>query len=101
MKDAETDADTDNTADPGPYRQIPGPRPPPPAVSLPPEGVDLRAYLRAIEAGLIREALLASGGVVAHAAARLGLRRTTLTDKLRRQGLEPSRGALRRPRGPL
>ena len=61
--------------------------------------IDLRAYLKAVESGLIREALLASNGVVAHAAARLGLRRTTLADKLRRQGLGAELLAARRREG--
>jgi sigma-54 specific flagellar transcriptional regulator A len=38
--------------------------------------------------GLIRDALDRAGGVVAHAAQLLGLRRTTLVEKLRKYGVE-------------
>jgi sigma-54 specific flagellar transcriptional regulator A len=54
---------------------------------LPAEGMDLRAYLNDIEHGLIVEALARSGGTVSHAARLLGLRRTTLVEKMRRFGL--------------
>jgi sigma-54 specific flagellar transcriptional regulator A len=54
---------------------------------LPAEGMDLRAYLNNIEYGLIVEALARSGGTVSHAARLLGLRRTTLVEKMRRFGL--------------
>jgi transcriptional regulator with GAF, ATPase, and Fis domain len=51
---------------------------------LPPEGIDLRAYVSAIEESLIRQALERSHGIVAQAARLLGLRRTTLVEKLRK-----------------
>lgn len=54
---------------------------------LPHDGLDLRAHLGAIESRLINEALQRSGGTVAHAARLLGLRRTTLVEKLRRIGV--------------
>ena len=54
---------------------------------LPAEGMDLRAYLNDIEHGLIVEALARSGGTVSQAARLLGLRRTTLVEKMRRFGL--------------
>ena len=54
---------------------------------LPHDGIDLRAHLDAIESRLINEALQRSGGTVAHAARLLGLRRTTLVEKLRRNGV--------------
>lgn len=54
---------------------------------LPAEGMDLRAYLNDIEHGLIVEALARSGGTVSQAARLLGLRRTTLVEKMRRLGL--------------
>jgi DNA-binding NtrC family response regulator len=57
------------------------------AARLPGEGIDLRAHLFAIEHGLIREALERSGGTVAQAARLLGLRRTTLVEKLRKFGI--------------
>lgn len=52
------------------------------------EGFDLKAYMERIELGLIRQALQRTGGVVAHAAHALGLRRTTLVEKLRKYGLD-------------
>jgi len=54
---------------------------------LPEQGLDLRTHLDAIERRLIEQALQRSGGVVAHAARLLGLRRTTLVEKLRKFSL--------------
>jgi sigma-54 specific flagellar transcriptional regulator A len=54
---------------------------------LPPGGIDLRAHVSAIEESLIRQALERSKGVVAQAARLLGLRRTTLVEKLRKFGI--------------
>ncbi len=54
---------------------------------LPSGGIDLRAHLAAIERRLIEQALERSGGTVAHAARLLGLRRTTLVEKLRKLGM--------------
>jgi sigma-54 specific flagellar transcriptional regulator A len=51
---------------------------------LPPDGLDLRDHLYAIERNLIRQALNRAGGTVAHAARLLKLRRTTLVEKLRK-----------------
>jgi sigma-54 specific flagellar transcriptional regulator A len=51
---------------------------------LPAEGIDLREHLYRIERDLIHQALSRSGGTVAHAARLLGLRRTTLVEKLRK-----------------
>jgi sigma-54 specific flagellar transcriptional regulator A len=64
----------------------------PPAASddaalLPAEGIDLRAHLTQIERRLIEQALERANGTVAHAARLLGLRRTTLVEKLRKLGL--------------
>jgi sigma-54 specific flagellar transcriptional regulator A len=56
-------------------------------VHLPPDGthgVDLQAILRRVEAALIGWALDRTGGNKAAAAALLGLRRTTLVEKIRR-----------------
>ncbi|HHH13501.1 MAG TPA: sigma-54-dependent Fis family transcriptional regulator, partial [Thiolapillus brandeum] len=69
--------------------------PPAPAVTLeagtpaalPAEGLDLREHLSSLEKALIRQALEETGGVVAHAAKRLKMRRTTLVEKLRKYGL--------------
>ena len=55
---------------------------------LPPDGIDLKSYLADIEQNLIRQALDESDGVVAHAAKRLNMRRTTLVEKLRKYGLQ-------------
>jgi sigma-54 specific flagellar transcriptional regulator A len=54
---------------------------------LPAEGLDLRAHLLEIERKLVMQALERSEGVVAHAARLLGLRRTTLVEKLRKLDL--------------
>jgi sigma-54 specific flagellar transcriptional regulator A len=54
---------------------------------LPEEGLDLRAHLMDIERKLVTQALERSDGVVAHAARLLGLRRTTLVEKLRKLDL--------------
>jgi len=58
-----------------------------PEVQLPAEGLDLRAYLTAIERRLIEQALGQANGTVAHAARLLNLRRTTLVEKLRKLGI--------------
>ncbi|MBD8871251.1 sigma-54-dependent Fis family transcriptional regulator [Rhodanobacter sp. DHB23] len=57
---------------------------------LPEEGIDLKDHLADIEVGLIRQALDATGGVVAHAARLLHMQRTTLVEKLRKYGLQAS-----------
>ncbi len=62
------------------------------AEALPADGMDLKAHLYAIEHRLISEALERSGGTVAHAARLLGLRRTTLVEKLRKYGFAESEG---------
>ena len=54
---------------------------------LPADGIDLRAHLAAIENALIEQAMSRANGTVAHAARLLGLRRTTLVEKLRKLGL--------------
>jgi sigma-54 dependent transcriptional regulator, flagellar regulatory protein len=59
---------------------------------LPPEGLDLRLHIATIEESLIRQALSRSDGIVAQAARLLGLRRTTLVEKLRK--FDPGAGAL-------
>jgi sigma-54 specific flagellar transcriptional regulator A len=55
--------------------------------ALPQEGLDLRAHLLAIERRLVEQALERANGIVAHAARLLGLRRTTLVEKLRKLGI--------------
>ena len=55
---------------------------------LPQEGIDLKVHLNNLEMDLIRQALDESEGVVAHAAKRLKMRRTTLVEKLRKFGFQ-------------
>jgi sigma-54 specific flagellar transcriptional regulator A len=55
---------------------------------LPAEGIDLKLHLANMEQSLIRQALEESNGVVAHAAKKLRMRRTTLVEKLRKYGLQ-------------
>ncbi len=55
--------------------------------ALPEEGIDLREFMAQMEMDLIRQALEASDGVVAQAARRLGMRRTTLVEKMRKYGI--------------
>ncbi|MBU2887242.1 sigma-54 dependent transcriptional regulator [Gilvimarinus agarilyticus] len=55
---------------------------------LPDQGIDLRDYLTSLEKGLIQQALNDSGGVVARAAERLSIRRTTLVEKMRKYDLQ-------------
>ncbi len=57
-------------------------------IQLPDDGLDLRDHMASIELKLINEALERTQGVVAHAAQLLGLRRTTLVEKLRKYGIE-------------
>ena len=54
---------------------------------LPSEGLDLREYLAELEQDLIQQALTAEDGVVARAAERLNIRRTTLVEKMRKYGM--------------
>lgn len=81
------------SAAPAPEAFVPvtAPQPDPtqlsPTVSLPAGGLDLRQHMADIENELIRQALQQSNGVVAHAAPLLGLRRTTLLEKLRKYGI--------------
>ncbi|MDX1723039.1 MAG: sigma-54 dependent transcriptional regulator [Pseudomonas sp.] len=54
---------------------------------LPAEGLDLKDYLGSLEQGLIQQALDDASGVVARAAERLRIRRTTLVEKMRKYGM--------------
>ncbi len=58
------------------------------SAQLPEWGMDLKEYLNVLEIDLIRQALTESNGVVAHAAKRLNMRRTTLVEKLRKYDLQ-------------
>ncbi len=55
---------------------------------IPEEGIDLKEYLTVLERNLIQQALDDAGGVVARAANRLAIRRTTLVEKMRKYGLQ-------------
>ena len=54
---------------------------------LPMNGLDLKDYLSNLEKTLIEQALNESDGVVARAAEKLRIRRTTLVEKVRKYGL--------------
>jgi sigma-54 specific flagellar transcriptional regulator A len=54
---------------------------------LPIGGLDLKDYLNTLERSLIQQALDDAGGVVARAAERLRVRRTTLVEKMRKYGM--------------
>lgn len=56
-------------------------------VLLPVNGLDLREYLQGLESSLIQQALDDTNGVVAHAAEKLNVRRTTLVEKMRKYSL--------------
>jgi sigma-54 specific flagellar transcriptional regulator A len=75
-------SDLMNDAD-RPPQELTGPR-----VHIPVEGIDLKTYIANIEVNLILDALDKSGGVIAHAAKSLGLRRTTLAEKMRKYNIE-------------
>jgi len=58
------------------------------AQGLPRDGIDLKEHLSKLEYMLIKQALDESGGVVAHAAKKLGMGRTTLVEKMRKYQLQ-------------
>lgn len=55
---------------------------------LPEQGIDLREYINKLEMSLIQQALNDCGGVVARAADRLCVRRTTLVEKMRKYDMQ-------------
>ena len=57
---------------------------------LPEQGMDLKEHLNGLELSLIQQALNDSGGVVAHAAKKLNMRRTTLVEKMRKHDIQRS-----------
>ncbi|KEA64314.1 Flagellar regulatory protein FleQ [Marinobacterium lacunae] len=57
-------------------------------VELPEQGIELKAFLEKLERSLIYQALERCGNVVARAADELGVRRTTLVEKMRKYGIE-------------
>ena len=58
------------------------------APRLPREGLDLKQHLTEIEICLIEQALDECSGVVAHAANKLKIRRTTLVEKMRKYNIQ-------------
>ncbi len=58
-----------------------------PQINSPVECFDLKAYISSVEIKIIEEALDNTGGVIAHAAESLGLRRTTLAEKMRKYNI--------------
>ncbi len=59
-----------------------------PQALLPLNGLDLKQYLANLEKDLIEQALNDSGGIVARAADRLNIRRTTLVEKMRKYDMQ-------------
>ncbi|MDO6564695.1 sigma-54 dependent transcriptional regulator [Amphritea sp. 1_MG-2023] len=55
---------------------------------LPASGTDLKQQIETLEKSLISQALDQTGGVVARAADRLQIRRTTLVEKMRKYGIQ-------------
>lgn len=55
---------------------------------LPADGLDLKEHLANLEYLLIKQALDEAAGIVAHAAQRLKMRRTTLVEKMRKYGIQ-------------
>lgn len=66
----------------GKYRDAPA--------RLPEENFDLKEHMSNLEYSFIKQALDEANGVVAHAAKRLNMRRTTLVEKLRKYDLQRS-----------
>jgi len=62
-----------------------------PRVPVPPEGVNFAALVDELETDLIRQALEATGWNKNQAAMLLGLKRTTLVEKIRSKGIQPPR----------
>ena len=58
---------------------------------LPLKGIDLKEYLANLEKNMIAQALDDSGGVVARAAGRLQMRRTTLVERIKKYALQKKR----------
>lgn len=61
-----------------------------PNFNFPSEGFDLKEYIANLEVKIIQDALDNTGGVIAHAAKTLGLRRTTLAEKMRKHHIDRS-----------
>ena len=59
-------------------------------INIPSEGFDLKTYMSNIEVKIIQDALDNTDGVISHAAKTLGLRRTTLAEKMRKYHIDKS-----------
>ena len=57
------------------------------SAELPAEGLNLKEYLAELEISLINQALEKNNGVVARSAESLGMRRTTLVEKMKKYDL--------------
>lgn len=57
-------------------------------VQLPENGVNLKEFVKTLEVAYIEQALAEEEWVVARAAKRLGMRRTTLVEKMKKYGLQ-------------
>ncbi len=84
---SEADAPTAPAAPARPVALVPPAARPAAVPDFPPGGIDLAERLRTVERRYMEIALELSGGVLSRAAILLGLKRTTLMDKLRRHGL--------------
>lgn len=73
--------DEDGTAEPDTQRVLV-------SSELPEDGVNLKEYLSELEVNLIRQALDNQDWVVARAADKLGMRRTTLVEKMRKYDIQ-------------
>jgi len=60
----------------------------PKAAALPDDNVDLKEYLADLEKSFIEQSLNKCDGVVARAAETLGMRRTTLVEKMKKLGIQ-------------
>lgn len=63
-------------------------------INIPTEGFDLKTYMSNIEVKIIQDALDNTDGVISHAAKTLGLRRTTLAEKMRKYHIDKSQDQL-------
>lgn len=68
-------------------RAAPVPAPAFGTTRLPVDGMDLKEHLAGVEMSFIRQALESTDGVVARAAELLGMRRTTLVEKMKKYGI--------------
>jgi sigma-54 specific flagellar transcriptional regulator A len=88
LKYRHVDIEDDLEIDTAPSAQLPNVVRMTDTALLPEEGIDLKEYITGLEQSLIQQALDDSGGVVARAAERLMIRRTTLVEKMRKYGMQ-------------